>query len=91
MPDLPALEQAITGIFRQVLNIEPPSVDTDLFAEGCLDSLMLVDLLVKLEQTYGIRIALEQLELEHFRSVTNIAGFLRNCLQQQAANRRNSP
>jgi acyl carrier protein len=83
MIDRAYLENAVTGIFRDALNVMPPAVDTDLFAEGALDSLLLVDLLFKLEQTFNIRIPLEQIELDHFRSVESIAGFLAECLREQ--------
>jgi acyl carrier protein len=83
MIDRAYLENAVTGIFRDALNVAPPSVDTDLFAEGALDSLLLVDLLFKLEQTFNIRIPLEQIELDHFRSVASIADFLATCLREQ--------
>jgi acyl carrier protein len=83
MIDRAYLENTVTGIFRDALNLVPPSPDTDLFAEGALDSLLLVDLLFKLEQHFSIRIPLEQIELDHFRSVASIAGFLAVCLREQ--------
>ncbi|MEY4641968.1 MAG: hypothetical protein RLZZ227_1962 [Pseudomonadota bacterium] len=83
MIDRAYLEDTVTGIFTDFLNLAPPSTDTDLFAEGALDSLLLVDLLFKLEQRFNIRIPLEQIELDHFRSVASIAGFLATCLREQ--------
>jgi acyl carrier protein len=83
MIDRAYLEKTVMEIFRDSLNLVPPSADTDLFAEGALDSLLLVDLLFKLEQHFNIRIPLEQIELDHFRSVASIAGFLAECLREQ--------
>lgn len=83
MLDQTELEPMVANIFRETLHLVPPAHDTDLFKTGALDSLLLVDLLVKLEHTFKIRIPLEELELDHFRSITSIAGFLSVCLQQK--------
>ena len=69
----------ITGLFRDSLNIEVPSPDTDLIEEGLLDSLMLVDLLMHLEQGYDITVSLDDLELDNFRSIEAIEQFIASC------------
>ena len=76
MPDMMVLEQQITGIFREALKISVPSSDTDLLATGMLDSLGFVDLVVQLEERFRIRIAMEALEPDNFRSITSIATFV---------------
>jgi acyl carrier protein len=60
------------------LGLEVPSSETDLVANGLLDSLALVDLFVHLEQRYDTRISLEDMELDNFRSITRIAQYLSN-------------
>ena len=52
-------------------NIE--SVTTDLLETGILDSLSLVELLFNLEQRFGIRQNIADLDLENFRSIEKIA------------------
>ena len=49
------------------------SQETDLLAAGILDSLALVQLLLYLEQHFGLKIVMEQLEIEDLRSVHSIA------------------
>ena len=62
---------------RGHLHIEIPS-NTDLIDSGLLDSLMLVNLLLQLEQTFGITVVMDELDLEDFRSVETIAAYVSN-------------
>ena len=61
------------ALFRDELHIEVPSPDTDLFETGLIDSLQLVLLLLQLEQRLGVRIPLDEVELEDLRSVDRLA------------------
>jgi acyl carrier protein len=58
------------------------SNDADLLGAGLLDSLALVDLLVNIEQEFGLEISLDTLEIDSFRSIDSIAEFIRS---QQAS------
>lgn len=75
IPDLALYDEIIT-LFLERLHATVPSLDTDLIANGVLDSLALVELLVQLEARYGIRIALDKLDFDDFRSVSSIAAFV---------------
>lgn len=80
LPDLALYDEIIT-IFLERLNVTVPSLDADLLASGVLDSLALVELLMQLEQRYGLQISLEKLDFENFRSVAAIASFVaRECV-----------
>lgn len=63
----------LMALFRDELHIEVPSPDTDLFETGLIDSLQLVLLLLQLEQRLGVRIPLDEVELEDLRSVDRLA------------------
>jgi acyl carrier protein len=76
MKEYPELVEKVAAIFSQYLNIEAPSSDTDLLVTGMLDSLALVELLLRLEQTFGVRISVDDLELDDFRSLDSIARFV---------------
>ncbi|HKQ78949.1 MAG TPA: acyl carrier protein [Blastocatellia bacterium] len=67
------LRQKLTEIFASKLNLKVPSVETDLVENGLLDSLTLVELLSQLEETFGLSIPIDELELENFRSIASIA------------------
>jgi acyl carrier protein len=70
------IHQKLTELFAKKLNVEVSSVDTDLVETGLLDSLALVELLSQLDETFGVSISTDDLELENFRSIASIAGFV---------------
>jgi len=70
------IHKKLTELFVRKLNLEVPSVETDLVGTGLLDSLALVELLAQLEETFGVSISTDDLELENFRSIASIAGFV---------------
>jgi D-alanine--poly(phosphoribitol) ligase subunit 2 len=63
----------LSALFVETLHIEAPPPDTDLFESGTLDSLQLVELLVALERCFGVRIAIENIDLEQLRTLERIA------------------
>jgi acyl carrier protein len=67
-----SLRDRIRQLFEDSLNIELHSVETDLIQEGVLDSLLLVELLVGLEDTFGINVDIVDLDIEDFRTVCRI-------------------
>ena len=67
------VNEQIRALFSEVLNIEVPSDETDLIDGGFLDSLALVELLVEIEQRFGVAIPLDDLDIDDFRSVARIA------------------
>jgi acyl carrier protein len=70
------VHEKLTELFARKLNLDVPSVETDLVGTGLLDSLTLVELLAQLEETFGVPISTDDLELENFRSIASIAGFV---------------
>jgi acyl carrier protein len=70
------IHKKLTELFVRKLNLEVPSVETDLVGTGLLDSLALVELLAQLEETFGVSISIDDLELENFRSIASIASFV---------------
>jgi acyl carrier protein len=70
------VHQKLTELFASKLNLEVSSIHTDLVGTGLLDSLALVELLAQLEETFGVSISTDDLELENFRSIASIAGFV---------------
>jgi acyl carrier protein len=73
MPDLTSIRARIEAIFSEKLNIDPPAIDVDLLATGVLDSLMFVLLFLNIEESFGLKIELEKLDFEDFKSVDRIA------------------
>jgi acyl carrier protein len=71
-----SLQGELTALFADKLQIDVPSPDTDLLTTGRLDSASMVELLLELEKRFDIRLEMEELEVDHFRSLTTIADFI---------------
>ena len=70
------IHRKLTELFAKKLSLEVSSVNTDLVETGLLDSLALIELLTQLEETFGVSVSTDDLELENFRSIASIAGFV---------------
>ena len=75
-PETHLLEQKILLILRDQLAIDVTAPDADLIASGALDSLALVELLLRIEELVGVAIPVEELDLRDFRSVRAIGALL---------------
>jgi acyl carrier protein len=76
-----ALLDRIGNVFVHQLNIQAPSPDIELIESGTIDSLTFVELLAHLEREFSIRIPLENLDLNQFRSIERIGEFIQTKLQ----------
>lgn len=70
------IEQSIIVFLRDRFGVEVADPGTDLIASGILDSAMVVDLVLYLEERFAVTVALEDLEFENFATVGSIAGFV---------------
>lgn len=68
-----AIMRALGDLFVESLHVEAPSPDTDLFESGTLDSLQLVELLLQLERRFGVRVAIDSIDLDQLRTLGRIA------------------
>ena len=69
-------ERVVARVLRDDLHLDVPSPEFDLVESGLLDSMALIDLVHRLEQVLGVRLDLETLDLEDWRSVRRIASLL---------------
>ena len=76
MRDNPDLEVRIVRLFADRLQIEVPAADVDLFAAGIVDSLLFVKLVAALEEKFSIHVSFEELEIDDFRTLRQIASFV---------------
>ena len=76
MPDSSKLARQISALFSEKLHLQVPSVDTDLIDTGLVDSLTFVEFLAQLEQEFGVQVSLEDLEIDHFRTISRIVHFV---------------
>ena len=76
MTDVAPLQRRLTLLFSDSLHIDVPSIDTDLFETGALDSLAFVELLLQLERQFGVTPTCDDLDIANFSSITRIADFV---------------
>jgi len=81
-PTTSSVAAELAVVFANDLHIDVPTPETDLLATGRLDSVAVVELLLQLEKRFGLRVDMEDLEIDHFRSLDSIAALI-------AARRRN--
>ena len=70
------LEERLARTLAEVLHVDVPSRETDLIRTGRLDSVGLVDLLLRLERQYGVHVEMDALEIDQFRSLGSITAFV---------------
>jgi D-alanine--poly(phosphoribitol) ligase subunit 2 len=70
------LEGRLAKLFTDQLNTEVPAANTDLFETGILDSLRFVELLAALEETFAVRVSVDELDIDDFRNLSRIVDFL---------------
>lgn len=69
------MEIRIHKIFADQLALQV-DVETDVIDSGILDSVAFVQLLVGLEQEFGVTVDVAALQLDDFRSISRIARFV---------------
>ena len=72
------LRSEISQLITKTLMVEVESPEDDLLSSGILDSLTLVQLLVNLEDHYGVQIPLQDLEIDDLRSISSIARLVKS-------------
>jgi acyl carrier protein len=83
--DTGALEAQVITLMRDVLQVEVEGSGDDLLESGLLDSLAVVSLIGELELALGFELPLDDFDLENFRTVERIAGFLATAQRGQGA------
>ena len=68
-----AIIERLGSVFVESFHMEVPAADTDLLESGILDSFQMVQLLFELEQRFGLRIKLEDIDLDDLRTLSRIA------------------
>lgn len=67
---------AIMAFLRERFGVEPRSADANLIEDGILDSMMFVDLVVFIEERFGVVAELDDLEIDNFATVAGMARFV---------------
>lgn len=75
MTDTSMLEEHILRFLREEMAIDVPSPTTDLVEHGYIDSLLLAELLTRLETDLAFRVRIEELDMDQLRTVAGLARF----------------
>lgn len=73
MSNANSIIERLGSLFVDSFHIELPSPDTDLLESGILDSFQFVELLFQLEQKFGVRIKIDDIDLDDLRTLARIA------------------
>ena len=73
MTNATTITERLGALFTERFHIEVPSADTDLLETGILDSFQFVELLFQLEQHFGLRVSIDNIDLEDLRTLARIA------------------
>jgi acyl carrier protein len=71
-----SIENSIAAFVKNTLNIDIQSLEHDLIEAGILDSLMLVELVLYIEEAFNVSPSLEDLEIHNFATVSRMANFV---------------
>jgi D-alanine--poly(phosphoribitol) ligase subunit 2 len=67
------LQQQIAEIFAGRFETKLDSDDIDLLESGIVDSVKIVELVLEIEQRFGVSLPFEELEIEDFRTLPRLA------------------
>jgi methoxymalonate biosynthesis acyl carrier protein len=66
----------IRAVLRDHLHVVVDSPDRDLLESGSVDSIGLVELVLQLEERFGLSLPLDALEIDDFRTIHAIADLI---------------
>lgn len=87
--DYRSVQARLTALFSETMHVDVPSVETDLFDSGILDSQRFVELLLHIEKYFNAPIDIDDFEIENFRCIETIAALILQ-RQSQAGNAQSS-
>jgi D-alanine--poly(phosphoribitol) ligase subunit 2 len=70
------VQAALAGLLEEQLGLAVPSPDTDLMAAGILDSLALVEMLVAVEERFGVTVDLTVFDIESARTLATMSHWI---------------
>jgi len=79
--DFETIKIKLANLFAE-MHVEVPSVETDLFDTGILDSQRLVELLFQIEQRFQTQVDIQDFEIENFRCIEKIAALIADRLNK---------
>jgi acyl carrier protein len=84
MITIEAIHERLGAIFADTFHVDVPAPDTDLLDSGILDSLQFVELLYQLERRFGLKLRIEEIDLDDLRSLGRIGRLVSRRLAEPA-------
>ncbi|MGE5632107.1 MAG: acyl carrier protein [Caulobacteraceae bacterium] len=75
------LEEIISDYIVRNVNLTQIDNDMRIFESGLVNSLFAIELMTFLEKSFGIKIRIDDLDMENFQSVNLIVKFVENKLK----------
>jgi acyl carrier protein len=79
------LAREIQDLIQETFSVRIKSTKDDLFDTGVIDSIILVQLILRLEERFSLDLVMEDLDLDDFTSVATIAAFVEGCFKKAAS------
>ncbi|HKE46197.1 MAG TPA: phosphopantetheine-binding protein [Steroidobacteraceae bacterium] len=76
MTQVDDIVEILAAVFSENFHIEMPAADVDLLENAILDSFQLVELLFQVERRSGVKIAIDEVDLDDLRTVGRLARLL---------------
>jgi acyl carrier protein len=69
-------QDVIRGYILRNINIPGLSNDLDIFAAGIVNSLFAIELMTFLEKSFNIKVTMDDLDMDNFKSVNAASSFV---------------
>lgn len=74
-------QELIRGYILENINLPDLADDYDIFEAGIVNSLFAIELMTFLEKTFSIKVTMDDLDMENFKSVASTSEFVRRKLE----------
>jgi methoxymalonate biosynthesis acyl carrier protein len=71
-------QNIIRGYILENINVPELDNDFDIFAAGIVNSLFAIELMTFLEKTFGIKVTMDDLDMDNFKSVNATSQFVQD-------------
>lgn len=77
MENQKAMDVMVKEYILEHVNLTGLESDVDIFEEGLVNSLFAIELMTFIEKAFKVKITMDDLDMENFKSVNNIVAFIK--------------
>ncbi len=71
------IEEIIRDYLMENVDVADLDDDEDMFESGLVNSLFAIQLMTFLEKTFGIKVTMDDLDMDNFKSIVAVSAFVR--------------